>query len=344
MSNTLLNSTLSSTKNILEKNLDLLNEEFFDEKIVFVYDKNSILSSLISEAYIQNLSIFPNVEIINFDEVDKDLLKEKLLSLKEKSTVILVQSTNFRLDWFRIRLSLNKNWVWCLEHNHLSYIKENETKNYINSISYKTPYFDDLSWKMKSFFDKADKLTVLCKDGSKLEVSGWFEDMKQNTWNYSGINRWSTLPFWENFTESKIFDNVNGFLSIYAYPDLWFKVNFVEPFIIEIKQSKIISWSQNTPLDFIEILEMIKKSEDEIFVRELWFWLNPDISKINPLSDVNSYERKVGFHMSIWKKHGIYRKKIHRKIVQRYHIDIFPDIDKIFLDDKKIFEKDEYTL
>ncbi|MDF1682623.1 MAG: hypothetical protein P1U46_02610 [Patescibacteria group bacterium] len=98
MSNTLLNSTLSSTKNILEKNLDLLNEEFFDEKIVFVYDKNSILSSLISEAYIQNLSIFPNVEIINFDEVDKDLLKEKLLSLKEKSTVILVQSTNFRLD------------------------------------------------------------------------------------------------------------------------------------------------------------------------------------------------------------------------------------------------------
>ena len=45
----------------------------------------------------------------NFDDFDKLELKNYLLSLCENSTVILVQSTNFRLDDFRIRLMLHKS-------------------------------------------------------------------------------------------------------------------------------------------------------------------------------------------------------------------------------------------
>jgi hypothetical protein len=50
------------------------------------------------------------------------------------------------------------------------------------------------------------------------------------------------------------------------------------------------------------------------------------------------------FHMSLWKKHWIYRKKFSRKIIQRYHIDIFSDTDKIYFDDKLIFKDEQYII
>jgi aminopeptidase len=102
---------LEATRNILEKNLNILDEPFVQNKLVLVYDKNSKLSVLLSESYISNLENYKNldIELIDFDEVDKEELKNKLLSLKENSTVILVQSTNFRLDNFRIRLNLHNS-------------------------------------------------------------------------------------------------------------------------------------------------------------------------------------------------------------------------------------------
>jgi hypothetical protein len=90
---------------------------------------------------------------------------------------------------------------------------------------------------------------------------------------------------------------------------------------------------------------MIKKNEDdEIYLRELGFWLNPGITWDKTLADVNAFERIAWFHMSLWKKHWIYRKKFHRKITQRYHIDIFSDTDKIYFDDKLIFENEKYII
>jgi len=47
-----------------------------------------------------------DIEIINFDEIENNILKDKLMRLESGSTVILVQSTNFRLDDFRLRLNL----------------------------------------------------------------------------------------------------------------------------------------------------------------------------------------------------------------------------------------------
>jgi hypothetical protein len=35
---------------------------------------------------------------------------------------------------------------------------------------------------------------------------------------------------------------------------------------------------------------------------------------------------------------------MHKSIVQRYHIDIFPDIKEIYIDDIKIFEDDKYLI
>jgi flavorubredoxin len=101
---------LQATKHILEDNLEILKEPYNQNKVVLVYDKDSKLSSLISDAYIQNLKNYQNldIEIIDFNKIDKNYLKEKLVNLAKNSTVILVQSTNFRLEDFRIRVTLHK--------------------------------------------------------------------------------------------------------------------------------------------------------------------------------------------------------------------------------------------
>ena len=53
-------------------------------------------------------------------------IKQDLLSLPKWSIAILVQSANFRLSTFRIRLELFHRSVHVIEHNHLAYIKEEE--------------------------------------------------------------------------------------------------------------------------------------------------------------------------------------------------------------------------
>ena len=77
-------------------------------------------------------------EIVS-EEVES--IKEELLSLPAGSIVILVQSSNFRLSTFRIRLELFHRGVHVVEHNHLSYIPESQLETFIQSHEYRTPYY-----------------------------------------------------------------------------------------------------------------------------------------------------------------------------------------------------------
>ena len=96
---------------------------------------------------------------------------------------------------------------------------------------------------------------------------------------------------------------MNWKLSIRAYPNMQFEVIMWDIFTIEIKESRIVSYSENTPADFIELVEKIKLSEDwECFVRELGFWLNPWITWEKTLNDVNACERIMWFSYVYVKK------------------------------------------
>jgi hypothetical protein len=258
---------------------------------------------------------------------------------------VLVQSTNFRMDWFRIRLNLKNAWIWCIEHNHLWYIKDFEIENYADAISYQTPYFEKLSEYLKDKWEDANTFEMRTKCWNILKLDWWVEKIRRNTWNYEGKYRWWTFPVWENFTEAKIFENLNWKFSVFAFPDDNFQVVFCEPFQVEIKKSMLTCTDSKAPEDFIKLLEKISNWEDwEVMVRELWFGMNKWISKNKTLSDINAYERVNWFHISLWKKHQIYRKKISNKVTQRFHIDIFPDVESISFDWKKIFENGEYLI
>lgn len=336
---------LEATKNILNNNLEIIKDPYNSKNIVLVYDDKSLLSRALSKWYIDNLKDNKLSEIIKFDDIGKEELKDKLLWLEEHSTVVLVSSTNFRLDNFRIRLNLHNAWIGCLEHNHLWYMKDEELENYADAITYRTPYYIELSNKLKEIADKSDELLVECNDWSILTVNWGFEDMKQNTWDYTWKRRWWGFPIWENFNEVLDFSKCNWELSIYAFPDDKLQMEFVKPFKIKIKNSLITCEDDNCPSSFRAILDKIERDEEwEVMLRELWFWLNTWITREKPLCDVNAFERIAWFHISLWKKHQIYRKKIHKDISQRYHIDIFPDVKSMTFDWKVFFENESFTI
>lgn len=326
----------NSAKNILEKNMNI-----WDEKKVLVYDLNSPLSKKVSEAFLENFKNISNSEVINFDEIEKEELKNKLLWLENGSTVILIQSTNFRLDNFRIRLNLHNAWIWCLELNHLSYIKDEEIENYADAIEYKTPYYDKVANWLEEKNNKAKSIKIESKNWDILEINWGFEKMKKNTWNYEWKKRWGSFPIWEVFTEALDFEKVNWEFTIYAFPDQKLQMEFCEPFKVKIKNSYLTC--EKCPENFRKILDKIEEAEWwKVIMRELWFWLNTGISKEKPLSDVNAFERVAGFHISLWMKHNIYRNKFHKSLTQKYHIDVFPDIKKIIIDWEIVFENWKY--
>ena len=335
-----------ATADILIKNMQVLDADFIWKPVICVFDTHSELSKLLAEWYENTIKDIENAQMIDFDSLPKEELKEKLMSLPEWATVILVQSTNFRLDDFRIRLNLNNQGVGCLEHNHLWYLPSEHTENYIDSIVYNSDYYEELSDKMHEVFSTGNKLEMQTVSWDILTVEWGFEQMKRNTGDYTGKKRGWTFPIGENFTEAKDFLRVNGSFTVFAYPDERFQVQFAdEPFRLEVRESLITCDDPKCPQVFRDLLDQIAASEDgEVHMRELGFGMNTGISKQKRLSNIWAYERVTGFHMSLWKKHNIYRKKFHKSITQRYHIDIFPDVDTIRVDGKMIFQDWKYVL
>ena len=79
-------------------------------------------------------------------------------------------------------------------------------------------------------------------------------------------------------------------------------------------------------------------------VRELGFGLNPAISTTTPLSDINFYERKLGVHLSLGKKHGIYGKKLPKTEIQRFHIDVFVALAGVYIGSKRVFQDGKWII
>lgn len=80
----------------------------------------------------------------------------------------MVQSANFRLSTFRIRLELFHRSVHVIEHNHLAYIKEEEFDTFTDCIQYRTPEYVRLQKVFTELFEKAESTRIVSTDGSEL--------------------------------------------------------------------------------------------------------------------------------------------------------------------------------
>jgi hypothetical protein len=311
------------------------------QKVVIVYDTRSTLSNLLSQAYQKNL---PEAIFIDFNQAEAKEILDIFATLEALDMVILIQSSNFRLDAFRIRVELFKRKIKVLEHPHLGRMAEDEVETYIDALKYDEYFIKEIGKSLKVKIDQAKSAMIKSAENTLFFPVG-FEPTKLNIGDYAPMpNIGGQFPIGEVFTESKDLSAVHGRVNIFAFADLSYRINKPEkPITLIIEEGKIIQTQNSTPA-FDEMIAIIKEGEEVVWVRELGFGLNRGMSKSKIISDVGSYERMCGVHLSLGAKHGMYGKPGFKRGDGKFHIDVFVDTDSVVLDDEVVFKDERWVV
>jgi aminopeptidase len=312
------------------------------EKAMIVFDSNSQLSQILAHVY---KLVLPDAVIMDFDEYSQDEILVAFDELGEKDFVVLIQSTNFRLNAFRIRVELFAKSIKVVEHVHLGRMNDEDALKYLGALGYDKEYFHGMGHGLKKLIDVAKSAKIVSGEHS-LNFPSPLEKAKINIGDYSEMkNVGGQFPIGEVFTESVALEDVNGIAPIFAFGGRDFAVVRPEiPILLNIQGGKIVEVINSTAA-FDDIMEMIKAHEGEVWVRELGFGLNRGFTQECVVNDVGTYERMLGIHMSLGKKHTSYNKtKYFKRKETRYHIDAFIKTDQVYLDERCVFDNQMWKL
>ncbi len=308
---------------------------------VVVYDTNSTISNLLYKAYQEAL---PTAIFIDFNESEPEEILEILGALKESDFVALIQSKNFRLDAFRIRVELFKRKIKVIEHPHLNRMSDAEVPCYIDALEYDKEYYRGVGQALKAKIDSSNS-GVIDSDGELLFYDCAFESAKLNIGDYSEMaNTGGQFPIGEVFTEAKDLESLHGRVKIFIFSDVSYQINKPDISATLIIEKGQVVGTENTTAKFDEILDLIREGEGSIWVRELGFGLNRAFSKTRTVSDTGTYERMCGVHLSLGKKHGMYGKPGFKRGDGKFHIDVFVDTTTVKLDNEVIFKDENWIV
>ena len=312
-----------------------------NEQAVVVYDTNSTLSRILFKAY---KTALPEAIFIDFNETEAEEILKILSSLNAYDFVALIQSKNFRLDAFRIRVELFKRKIKVIEHPHLARMTEVEVPCFIDALAYDTSYYRTVGPALKVKIDKASS-GVLDSGGELLYYDSPFESAKLNIGDYAEMtNTGGQFPIGEVFTEAKDLEALHGRVNIFIFSDTSYKINRPEKPITLIIEKGVIVDTENSTEKFDEILALIRDKEEKVWVRELGFGLNRAFSKTDTVSDTGTYERMCGVHVSLGRKHGMYGKPGFKRGAGWFHVDVFVDTLTFTLDNEVIFENEAWVV
>jgi aminopeptidase len=309
-------------------------------KALVVYDTSAGLARILTEAY---RTVLPHATFIDFDTVTKEDIIGAFNSMEPNDLVVLIQSSNFLLNEFRIRLHLFSKKLKVIEHMHLYRNTEDVWDVYIEALAYDTSWYRTVGPKLKARLENIQELCILAP-GTALTFSGGVESPKLNIGDYRGMeNIGGTFPIGEVFTEGKDFSRINGSVMIYAFAGGDFCVGMYEPFRVDITEGIVSGWGDNAPKAFIDIVAMVRSYERPL-IREIGFGLNRAITKERYLEDITAFERILGLHLSMGEKHSVYKKEGIPTHKTKFHVDLFPLVEKITADGAAIFENGAYVL
>ena len=311
-----------------------------EQKALIVFDRLSPFTTMVTEAY---RSALPGAKEICFEEVTPGDIRGAIDQLAPRDLVILIQSGSFRLNEFRFRLELFNRQLAVIEHPHLGRIPESEWQTYVDAMAYDKDYYRTAGPKLKAMIDGATQIIVKSGDAT-LTYDAPFESAKLNIGDYTGMkNIGGQFPIGEVFTEPSDLANVNGEVDLFAFGNEQFQVVIPEkPVRVVIKNGLIVD-APNAPPEFQAILDQIK-AEEPLWVRELGFGLNRAMSKSRILTDIGSYERMCGVHLSLGQKHTIYSKPGFPKRTSHYHVDVFVDVTSVTIDGQTIYQNGTYLI
>ena len=328
----LLVRTTGHLKNILR---DALRFSPMEQALV-IFDTQSPLTTMLTEAYRRALT---TATFVDFETVTTADIAKRFDGLAPGDIVILVQSTNFRLDEFRIRIELYKRGLKTIEHTHLGRMPESQFETYVDALAYDPGYYRPLGHALKSRLDNAERIVVECT-GTKLVYAGPMEETKLNIGDYTNMkNVGGTFPIGEVFTESRDLQTVNGEAMVFAFAGDDHLVRTYEPFRVVIR-SGILTTPEGPP-EFQAILDKIREDE-EVLVREFGLGLNRAMDKHRIVNDITAFERQKGLHLSLGAKHAMYAKPGLSRKHGRYHVDIFVDAKRITVDETIIYQDGEF--
>ncbi|MDB5906393.1 MAG: hypothetical protein JWP34_507 [Massilia sp.] len=314
--------------------LTLVVEHGAENAALVVYDTRSDLARALTEGYRRNL---PGATFIDFDGVEAAEVLAAFSRLQSEDLVVLIQSTNFRLEAFRIRVELFKLDLKVIEHVHLSRMPGAQGAHYIESLAYDPAYYRGVGQALKARIDGASSATV-DSGGETLVFASKLEPAKLNIGDYSGMNNiGGQFPIGEVFTEAQDLEAVNGRVRVHVFGDTSYLVNRpATPITLVIERGRVVRAENATP-EFDRLLDIIRADEGEVWVRELGFGMNRAFTRERRVNDIGTYERMCGIHLSLGAKHGVYPKPGFKRKDARYHVDIFAVTEAVYLDAQLVY-------
>ena len=305
------------------------------QRAIVVFDQRCNLAAILAAAYQHCL---PDARFIDFDHVTPDAVLAEFAQLQPSDLVVLIQSTNFRLDAYRIRVELFKQHVKVIEHPHLARMSDEQIPFYIDSLAYDPNYFRTVGRALKARIDQAKCGEVDTGHGAKLHFASPFESAKLNIGDYSDMtNVGGQFPIGEVFTEAQDLEAVHGKVRIFVFGDTSFTVKKPEQAItLIVEKGRVVDVENSTP-EFDLVLQKIRADEGEVWLRELGFGMNRAFSVDRTVNDIGTYERMCGIHLSLGAKHGVYTKPQIRRAEARYHVDVFAATETVSLDNEVIY-------
>lgn len=272
---------------------------------IVVSDAQCPLAKALTEAYRRCL---PAATFIDFDAVSSADVLTAFKGLAPQDLVVLIQSTSFRLEAFRIRIELFNRSLKVIEHPHLAGMTGLQGMYYIESLAYDPVYFRGVGNALKKLIDNANS-AVVDSGGERLVFGSPLEPAKLNVGDYTNMkNVGGQFPIGEVFTEAKDLESVNGRVRIFVFGDTSFSVNKPEiPITLVVTKGRVTDVINSTP-EFDAVLANIRADEGEVWLRELGFGMNRAFSQDKIVSDIGTYERMCGIHLSLGAKHGVYKK------------------------------------
>ncbi len=321
--------------------LNLALEHSPGEASILVHDKQCPLACALAEAYSRCL---PEATVIDFDATSPENVLAALRDLRPRDLAILIQTTNFRLEAFRLRVELFKRDIKVIEHPHLGRMEGEEALTYIDSLAYDPNYYRRVGASLKELLDHAADAAVI-STGARLHFASPFESARLNVGDYRGMkNIGGQFPIGEVFTEARDLKSVQGEARLFAFADIQFRIILPEPPItLIIKQGRVDEVLDSTP-EFDLVLEKIRADEGEVWVREFGFGLNRTFTPKRWVSDVGTYERMCGIHLSLGAKHAIYAKPDFKRKTGRHHVDVFVISDSVRVGEIEVYRDGAYLL
>lgn len=325
----------------LQDILSIAFEHAAPHSAVVVFDTGCELALALTAAYRRCL---PNATFISFDDVTPEEIHAAFAQLIANDLVVLVQSSSFRLDAYRIRVELFKRDLKVIEHPHLARMPGQQVHYYIESLAYDPAYYRGIGNALKARIDRAER-GVVDSGGEQLVFASPFESAKLNVGDYSAMNNvGGQFPIGEVFTEARDLQAVNGRVRIFVFGDTSFIVNQPPaPITLVITNGQVTDAIDSTP-EFDFVLEKIRADEGVVWLRELGFGMNRAFSKDRTVSDIGTFERMCGVHLSLGAKHGAYGKPNFKRGDGKYHVDVFAVTESVMLDDEVIYKNGAWII